>query len=105
MSDGSGGPSSKSMRCEQKEAYDRVAFANQKKGEYFVTLTEQRREAKNYSIEACLDAMNPLKPFVSDTAFYNAYDKLLSGVQFREGFIKLNPDGKLGWINRFGSRN
>ncbi|KAI8559455.1 hypothetical protein RHMOL_Rhmol04G0175200 [Rhododendron molle] len=100
MSDGSGGPSSKSMRCEQKDAYDRFAFANQKKGEYFESLTEQRRGAKNYSIEACLDAMNPLKPFVSDTAFYNAYDKFLSGVQFREGFIKLTADGRLGWINR-----
>ncbi|KAG5544815.1 hypothetical protein RHGRI_017310 [Rhododendron griersonianum] len=40
MSDGSGGTSSESMRCEQKEAYDRVAFANQKKGEYFETLTQ-----------------------------------------------------------------
>ncbi|KAG5536037.1 hypothetical protein RHGRI_023733 [Rhododendron griersonianum] len=105
MSDGSGGPSSKSMRCEQKEAYDRVAFANQKKGEYFETLNEQCREAKNYSIEACIEAMNPLKPFVSDTAFYKAYDKLLEGVNYREGFIKLTPDGRLGWINRFGSGN
>ncbi|XP_058186087.1 uncharacterized protein At2g29880-like [Rhododendron vialii] len=105
MSDGSGGPSSKSMRCEQKEAYDRVAFANQKKGEYFETLTQQRLQAQNYSIEACLLAMNPLKEFVSDTAFYKAYDKLLEGVNYREGFIKLTPDGRLGWISRFGSGN
>ncbi|KAG5541332.1 hypothetical protein RHGRI_021235 [Rhododendron griersonianum] len=74
MSDGSGGICSKSMRCEQKEAYDRVAFANQKKGEYFETLTQKRLEAKNYSIEACLEGMNPLKPFVSEAAFYKAYD-------------------------------
>ncbi|KAG5528721.1 hypothetical protein RHGRI_029400 [Rhododendron griersonianum] len=105
MSDGSGGPSSKSMRCEQREAYDRVAFANQKKGEYFETLTEQRLAAKNYSIENCLQAMNPLKPFVSDTAFWTAYDKLLEGVQYREGFLKLTSDGQLSWISRFGSGN
>ncbi|KAF7139640.1 hypothetical protein RHSIM_Rhsim07G0109100 [Rhododendron simsii] len=103
MSDGSGGPSSKSMRYEQKEAYDKVAYANQKKGEYFETLTQQCLEAKNYTIEACLEAMNPLKPFVSDTAFYNAYDRLLEGVKYREGFIKLTPEGRLGWISRFGS--
>ncbi|KAG5550273.1 hypothetical protein RHGRI_015285 [Rhododendron griersonianum] len=105
MSDGSGGPSSKSMRCEQREAYDRVAFANQKKGEYFETLTEQRLAAKNYSIENCLQALNPLKPFVSDTAFWTAYDKLLEGVQYREGFQKLTSDGQLGWISRFESGN
>ncbi|KAF7123603.1 hypothetical protein RHSIM_Rhsim12G0104200 [Rhododendron simsii] len=93
MSDGSGGPSSKSMRCEQKEAYNRVAYANQKNGDYFDTLT-QCLEAKNYSIEACLEAMNPLKPFVSDTAFYKAYAKLLKGVHYREGFIKLTPDDR-----------
>ncbi|XP_058198990.1 uncharacterized protein LOC131314407 [Rhododendron vialii] len=46
MVDGSDGTSNKSMRCEQKEAYDGVAFANQKKGEYFETLTQQRLEAK-----------------------------------------------------------
>ncbi|KAI8525625.1 hypothetical protein RHMOL_Rhmol13G0244900 [Rhododendron molle] len=105
MSDGSGGPSSKSMRCEQKEAYDRVAFANQKKGEYFETVTEQRRQAQTYSIEECLKALNPLKPFVSDTAFYAAYDKLVEGANYREGFIKLTPEGRLGWIHRFGSGN
>ncbi|KAF7124788.1 hypothetical protein RHSIM_Rhsim12G0104000 [Rhododendron simsii] len=44
--------------------------------------------------------MNPLKPFVSDTAFYKAYDKLLEGVHYREGFIKLTPDGRKATVSK-----
>ncbi|KAE9445185.1 hypothetical protein C3L33_22916, partial [Rhododendron williamsianum] len=95
-----GAPSS-----EQEQALRNQGKAIKRSDSLFSDSKKRMSDGSGGTSSKSMRSMNPLKPFVSDTAFYKAYDKLLEGVNYREGFIKLTPDGRMAWINCFGSGN
>ncbi|KAI8528851.1 hypothetical protein RHMOL_Rhmol12G0179300 [Rhododendron molle] len=99
-SDGSGGTSSKSMRFEKKEAaYEKSAFANQMKGEYYGLLADSRRAQEECSIPNCLALLEEIEPIIGTQQYLKAYNKLLSEESQRRGFVRIKPERRVDWAN------
>ncbi|KAI8524576.1 hypothetical protein RHMOL_Rhmol13G0159900 [Rhododendron molle] len=99
-SGGSGGTSSKSMRFEKKEAaYEKTAFANQMRGEYYGLLADSRWAQEACSIPTCLALLEEIKPIVGTQQYLKAYNKLLSEESQRKGFVSITPETRVDWAN------
>ncbi|KAF7149085.1 hypothetical protein RHSIM_Rhsim03G0116000 [Rhododendron simsii] len=99
-SDGSGGTNSKSMRYEKKEtAYEKTAFANQMRGEYYGLLADSRRALEACSIPKCLALLEEIKPIIGTQQYLKAYNKLLSEESQRRGFVSIKPETRVDWAN------
>ncbi|KAG5548626.1 hypothetical protein RHGRI_014094 [Rhododendron griersonianum] len=98
-SDGSGGSTAKATKFERRdEAYEKFAFSQQMKGEYYQLKAQNQSAQNNLEMKECHAFLKSIKHIVGEDKYLDAYSHLVD--QPRWSFLTLDVDERMAWVYR-----
>ncbi|KAG5552831.1 hypothetical protein RHGRI_010813 [Rhododendron griersonianum] len=78
-SDGSGGSTAKATKFERRdEAYEKFAFSQQMKGEYYQLKAQKQSAQNNLEMKECHAFLKSIKHIIDEDKYLNAYSHLVN---------------------------
>ncbi|KAG5540523.1 hypothetical protein RHGRI_020664 [Rhododendron griersonianum] len=100
-SDGSGGSTAKATKFERREeAYEKFAFSQQMKGEYYQKKAQNQTAQNNLIMKECHAFLKSIKHIVGEDKYLDAYSHLVGHPRWQTSFLDLDADERMAWVYR-----
>ncbi|KAG5528579.1 hypothetical protein RHGRI_029309 [Rhododendron griersonianum] len=100
-SDGSGGSTAKATKFERREeAYEKFAFSQQMKGEYYQKKAQNQTAENNLIMKECHAFLKSIKHIVGEDKYLDAYSHLVDHPRWQTSFLDLDADDRMAWVYR-----
>ncbi|KAG5561374.1 hypothetical protein RHGRI_004412 [Rhododendron griersonianum] len=100
-SDGSGGSTAKATKFERREeAYEKFAFSQQMKGEYYQKKAQNQTAENNLIMKECHAFLKSIKHIVGEDKYLDAYSHLVDHPRWQTSFLDLDADERMAWVYR-----
>ncbi|KAG5557437.1 hypothetical protein RHGRI_007622 [Rhododendron griersonianum] len=101
-SDGSGGSTAKATKFESRdEVYEKFAFSQQMKGEYYQLKAQKQSAQNNLEMKECHAFLKSIKQTIGEVKYLNAYNHLVDQPRWQTSFLALDEDERMAWVQRF----